>query len=99
MSKYFINKDGKISKFDDLTNDQYIFPIETVCGLLNKSDESYDKLANKFAIVCKALELACGDIYKHYFDSNRKDEIILDMIVDYKNKAEEVLYAQDRTED
>ena len=93
MSRYFV-KGKDIAKFDDLTNDQYIFPIETVCSLLNKSDEDYSKLANKFAIVCKALELACEDFYKRDFDSKRKDEIVLELIVWYKNKAEKVINSE-----
>jgi hypothetical protein len=56
-NKYFI-QNGMISRFDFMDNQEFL-PLPTVCALLNDNEEKYDKLAEKFVIVSKALELAC----------------------------------------
>ncbi len=55
--KYFI-QDGMISRFDFMDNQEFL-PLQTVCALLNDNEDKYDRLAKKFVIVSKALELAC----------------------------------------
>ena len=47
-----------ISRFDFMDNQEFL-PLPTVCALLNDNEDKYDKLAEKFVIVSKALELAC----------------------------------------
>lgn len=59
-SKYFI-QDGMISKFDFMDNQEFL-PLSTVCALLNDNEEKHNKLADKFAILSKALDLACEDL-------------------------------------
>lgn len=59
-NKYFI-QNGMISRFDFMDNQEFL-PLPTVCSLLNDNEEKHDKLAEKFVIVSKALELACEDL-------------------------------------
>ena len=74
-NKYFI-QDGMISRFDFMDNQEF-YPLTTLCSMLNDNDEKYDKLAKKFVIVSKALELLAQDYISY------TDEMEITPIIDY----------------
>lgn len=91
-NKYFI-QDGMISKFDFMDNQEF-YPLTTLCSLLNNQDEQYEKLAKKFVIVSKALELACGELFWLVWNGQKeitKDEYVAHHINVVTKKAKEMV--------
>lgn len=94
MGKFFI-QNGMISRFDFMDNQEFL-PLPTVCALLNDNEEKYDKLAEKFVIVSKALEL-CERHHIGFENATHKDQVewretrVRENIEYFINKAKEII--------
>ena len=77
MSKYFV-QDDMISRFDFMNNQEFL-PLQTACNLLNKQDEQYEELKNKYLELKKTFPKYKLDQWIYTINKNTNDIMELEI--------------------